>query len=114
MIRIAAVGDLHCKMNSAGSFQQLFSHVATDADILILLGDLADRGLPEEAQILAKDLTSSLNIPVVAVLGNHDYDAGREQEVRQVLEDAGVSVLDGEACELRGVGFAGVKGFAGG
>lgn len=113
-IRIAAIGDLHCRTTSAGTFQPLLSQAGAEADILIMCGDLADRGLPEEAQILAREITSALNIPVVAVLGNHDYEAGREQEVRQVLEDAGVYVLDGEACEIRGVGFAGVKGFPGG
>jgi Icc-related predicted phosphoesterase len=113
-IRIAATGDLHCRANSAGTFQPLLSQAGAEADILLLCGDLADRGLPEEAQILAKEITSALNIPVVAVLGNHDYDAGREQEVREVLADAGVHVLDGETCEIRGVGFAGVKGFPGG
>jgi Icc-related predicted phosphoesterase len=113
-VRIAAVGDLHCKMSSAGTFQALLSKAGAEADILLMCGDLADRGLPDEAQILAKEITSALNIPVVAVLGNHDYEAGRENEVRHVLEDAGVSVLDGEACEINGIGFAGVKGFAGG
>ena len=113
-VRIAAVGDLHCKMGSAGAFQPLLSKAGAEADILLMCGDLADRGLPDEAQILAKEITSALNIPVVAVLGNHDYEAGRETEVRHVLEDAGVSVLDGEACEINGIGFAGVKGFAGG
>jgi len=113
-IRIAATADLHCRVNSAGAFQALLSQAGAEADILILCGDLADRGLPEEAQILAREITSALNIPVVAVLGNHDYESGREQEVREVLADAGVYVLDGEVCEIRGVGFAGVKGFPGG
>lgn len=113
-VRIAALGDLHCRVGSSGAFQPLFSQAGADADILVICGDLADRGLPEEAHILGKEITSSLNIPVVAVLGNHDYEAGREHEIRDVLEDAGVQVLDGEACEIRGVGFAGVKGFPGG
>jgi len=113
-VRIAATGDLHCKVTSAGAFQPLLSRAAAAADVLLLCGDLADRGLPEEAEILAREINTSLNIPVVAVMGNHDYEAGREHEVRRVLEDAGVQVLDGEAREIAGVGFAGVKGFAGG
>jgi Icc-related predicted phosphoesterase len=113
-IRIAAVGDLHCRVGSAGAFQSLLGQAASQADVLLICGDLVDRGLTEEAQILAKEITSSLNIPVVAVLGNHDYEAGHELEIRQILSDVGVNVLDGEACEIRGVGFAGVKGFAGG
>ena len=113
-VRIAAVGDLHCKPTSAGAYQPLLSQAAEQADVLLLCGDLADRGLPEEAQVLAKEIHASLNIPVVAVLGNHDYETGSEHDVRRVLEDAGVTVLDGEACEIAGVGFAGVKGFAGG
>jgi Icc-related predicted phosphoesterase len=114
VVRIAAVGDLHCKTTSAGAFQPLLSQAASQADVLLLCGDLADRGLPEEAEILAREINTSLNIPVVAVLGNHDYESGAEHEVRRVLEEAGVHMLDGEAVEIEGVGFAGVKGFAGG
>jgi Icc-related predicted phosphoesterase len=88
--------------------------VAEAADILLLCGDLTDYGLPEEAEILAKQLTAGLRIPVIAVLGNHDFEAGKQDEIRRVLADAGVQVLDGETCEVKGIGFAGIKGFAGG
>src|SRR5205807_4125105 len=64
--------------------------------------------------VLVRELTASLKIPVVAVLGNHDYESGKADEIRQILGDAGVAVLDGEATEVHGIGFAGVKGFAGG
>jgi Icc-related predicted phosphoesterase len=74
---------------------------------------LTDYGLPEEAQVLAKELTAA-TLPTVAVLGNHDYEAGKQDEIRQILVDAGVRILDGDTCEIEGVGFAGVKGFAGG
>ncbi|MGH8310223.1 MAG: metallophosphoesterase family protein [Steroidobacteraceae bacterium] len=84
------------------------------ADVLLLCGDLTDYGLTEEAQILAQELKASVRIPMVGVLGNHDYEAGHEQEIRSILGDAGVKLLDGEACEIHGVGFAGVKGFVGG
>ncbi|MGQ0834526.1 MAG: metallophosphoesterase family protein [Gammaproteobacteria bacterium] len=84
------------------------------ADVLLLCGDLTDYGLTEEAQILAQELKASVRIPMVGVLGNHDYEAGHEQEIRSILGDAGVKLLDGGACEIHGVGFAGVKGFVGG
>jgi Icc-related predicted phosphoesterase len=113
-VRIAAVGDLHCTRESRGALQPLFAEVAARADVLALCGDLTDYGLPEEAQVLVKEMSGPVKCPVVAVLGNHDYEGGRADEVRGILRDAGVTVLDGEACELYGVGFAGVKGFVGG
>jgi len=107
---IAAVGDLHY-----GSGQPVppLSELAGDADVLVLCGDLTDHGLPEEANMMAKEL-ASVRIPVIAVLGNHDYESGHEDQVRHILTDARATVLDGEACEIKGVGFAGAKGFAGG
>ena len=113
-LRIAAMGDLHVSKNSQGAFQPLFGQISEDADVLLLCGDFTDYGLPEEARVLARELTAAMKIPVIAVLGNHDYEGGRPQEIRDILVDAGVSVLDGEATEVHGVGFAGVKGFAGG
>ncbi|HEV3140622.1 MAG TPA: metallophosphoesterase, partial [Vicinamibacterales bacterium] len=98
---------------SQGAFQALFSSVKESADVLLIAGDLTDYGLPDEAQVLVREL-SALRIPVVAVLGNHDVESGKETEVTQILRDAGVVVLDGGACEVLGVGFAGVKGFGGG
>jgi Icc-related predicted phosphoesterase len=82
--------------------------------VLVIAGDLTDYGLADEARVLARDLTSLVKIPIVGVLGNHDYESGEEDEVRSILSDAGVHMLDGDAVELHGVGFAGVKGFAGG
>jgi Icc-related predicted phosphoesterase len=113
-LRIAAVGDIHVSKSSQGAFQPLFSHISSTADVLVLCGDFTDYGLPEEARILARELTAAVKIPVVAVLGNHDYEAGKQDEIRHILSDAGVIMLDGEAAEVHGVGFAGVKGFAGG
>lgn len=112
-LRIAAIGDIHVSKTSQGAFQPLFTQINTAADVLVLCGDFTDYGLPEEARILARELTA-IKIPVVAVLGNHDFEAGRPQEIREILVDAGVNVLDGEAIEIEGVGFAGVKGFCGG
>jgi Icc-related predicted phosphoesterase len=114
IVRIAAVGDLHCSRTSAGALRPLFAQAAEQADILLLCGDLCDYGLPEEASILVRELAAPNHAPIVAVLGNHDYESGKQQEISRMLRDAGVHLLDGEAIELRGVGFAGVKGFAGG
>jgi Icc-related predicted phosphoesterase len=113
VVRIAALADLHCTKTSQGAFQPLFARVAESADILVISGDLTDYGLPEEARVLAREL-SSLRIPAAAVLGNHDVESDRQQEIRAILGDAGVVVLDGDATELAGVGIAGVKGFGGG
>lgn len=113
-LRIAAVADIHVKKTSAGSLQPLFAQATEDADILLLCGDLTDYGTSEEARILAREITTSLRIPAIAVLGNHDFESNNEKELVQILSDAGVVVLDGDSYELHGVGFAGVKGFAGG
>src|SRR5947209_14648687 len=113
VVRVAAIGDLHCTKTSQGTFQPLFARVADAAELLLLAGDLTDYGLPDEARVLARELTA-LRIPVVAVLGNHDLESGKEQEVRQILADAGVVILDGDATEMHGIGIAGVKGFGGG
>jgi Icc-related predicted phosphoesterase len=113
-LRIAAMGDIHISKTSQGAFQALFSQVSSTADVLALCGDFTDYGLPEEARILARELTASVKIPVIAVLGNHDYESGQQDEIRKILVDAGVVVLDGEATEVHGVGFAGAKGFGGG
>jgi len=113
-LRIAAIGDLHVSRHSQGAFQPLFTHITANADVLVLCGDFTDYGLPDEARILARELTAGVKIPVVAVLGNHDFEGGKQGEIREILADAGVAVLDGEATEIEGVGFAGVKGFCGG
>jgi Icc-related predicted phosphoesterase len=113
VVRLAAVSDIHYSKSSQGSFQPLFSEIADSADVLLLGGDLTDYGLAEEARILAKDL-APIKIPVVAVLGNHDFEAGEEREIAKILTDVGVHMLDGDAWEFHGVGFAGVRGFCGG
>jgi Icc-related predicted phosphoesterase len=113
-VRVAAVGDIHLGGKGTDApLQILFGQVSDHADVLALCGDLTDRGDPEEARLMAKAL-SSVSVPIVAVLGNHDYESGKEREVSKILCDAGVHVLDGEAHEVLGVGFAGIKGFAGG
>ena len=112
--RLAAVGDLHVKKTSQGQMQPLLASVNDAADILLLCGDLTDYGLEEEARILARELKAAVRIPIVAVLGNHDYESGQQDVVCRILADIGVQVLNGEACEVDGIGIAGAKGFAGG
>jgi Icc-related predicted phosphoesterase len=113
-LRIAATGDLHCKRTSRGEFAALFAETSEAADALLLCGDLTDHGLVDEAEVLAAEATGALRIPALAVLGNHDHESGEPDAVRRTLREAGIRVLDGEGVEIRGVGFAGVKGFAGG
>jgi Icc-related predicted phosphoesterase len=112
-VRIAAVGDIHCNRTSQGAFQALFTEISQRADVLLLCGDMTDYGLPEEAHVLARELTAAM-VPVIGVLGNHDFESGKQDEVRDILCEAGVIMLDGETHEVNGVGFAGAKGFAGG
>jgi Icc-related predicted phosphoesterase len=113
-VRIAAVGDIHTKKNSQGAFQSLFRAATEQADVILLCGDLTDYGTPDEARILAREITTGLRIPAIGVLGNHDFESGQQDEVVKILGDAGLMMLDGDSCEVHGVGFAGVKGFAGG
>jgi Icc-related predicted phosphoesterase len=113
-LRIAAVADLHVKKTGQGSLHPLFAAANESADVMLLCGDLTDYGTEEEAHVLAKEVTSSLRIPSIAVLGNHDFESGHQKAVMEILAEAGVVVLDGEAHEVQGVGFAGVKGFGGG
>src|SRR5947199_10471865 len=98
-IRLAAIGDLHCTKTSQGAFQPLFAQVAGVADVLVLCGDLTDYGLPEEAEVLAREL-SVAKVPIVGVLGNHDFESGQQDQVRKTLVAAGVTLLDGESCEI--------------
>jgi len=113
-MRVAAVGDIHCKKASQGVFQALFGAMAAAADVLALCGDLTDYGLAEEARVLVKEMGAAKTTPIVAVLGNHDYESGEVDQVKAILGDAGVTVLDGDAHEINGVGFAGAKGLGGG
>jgi Icc-related predicted phosphoesterase len=113
-VRIAAMADIHVKKTAQGAFQSIFSRVTEQADVLLLCGDLTDYGAVEEAKILAKEITSSLRIPAIGVLGNHDVESNHEKEIVDILTDAGIVMLDGEPYEVHGVGFAGVKGFGGG
>jgi Icc-related predicted phosphoesterase len=112
-LRIAAIGDLHVQEDSVAPYRELFSEVSSHADVLLLCGDLTNFGRTTEAEILAEDI-KSCSIPVLGVLGNHDYECGQPEEVARILHEAGMIVLDEQAHEVDGVGFAGVKGFLGG
>ena len=114
IVRVAALADIHLgRVGYGPPLQTLLARIAEQADVLALCGDLTDRGEPDEARQLARAL-ATVGVPIVAVLGNHDYESGKVAEVSRVLCESGVHVLDGEAVEIQGVGFAGAKGFCGG
>jgi Icc-related predicted phosphoesterase len=117
MIRIAAVGDLHYGDGSQDILRSGLQHLPDRADLLLLAGDLTRCGAPEEVRVLANQMRG-LPIPIVAVLGNHDYHSDLQDEVGRELEEAGVRVLEGGAVTLEidgvRVGIAGTKGFGGG
>lgn len=117
MIRIAAVGDVHLDADVLGRFRPALRDLADDADVLLLAGDLTRHGTVEEARCVATEF-GGVGVPVVAVLGNHDYHGDRVEDVTEVLCDAGIEVLEGTgtvvACPGGRLGVAGVKGFGGG
>jgi Icc-related predicted phosphoesterase len=112
-MRVAAIGDLHVREDDVAPYRELFTEIAGKADVLLLCGDLTNFGRTTEAEILADDIKSCA-IPVLGVLGNHDYECGQPEKVCEILHGAGMTVLDEQAVEICGVGFAGVKGFLGG
>jgi Icc-related predicted phosphoesterase len=116
-IRIAAAGDIHCAVGEEARVQAAFAGVEPEVDLFLLAGDLTTHGEPEQAAVLA-EVCRGLAVPVVAVLGNHDWHADRRDEVVSVLVDAGVRVLDQSwlVWEVRGteIGIVGTKGFVGG
>ena len=116
-LRIAAAGDIHCKLSIRDQVIESFAEVAGEVDAILLAGDLTTHGEVEQGEILA-DAVRPLDVPVIAVLGNHDLHVNRPRELIEVVEAAGVTVLDRswkvidfDGCEL---GIAGVKGFVGG
>jgi len=112
-IKVAAIGDLHVKEDVGPAYRELFAEMAQAADVIALAGDLTDLGKPREAEMLADGMRGCPK-PIVAVLGNHDHEGGQVDELCGILRQAGVHLLDGQSVELAGVGFVGVKGFAGG
>ena len=112
-LTVAAIGDLHVMEDSVAPYRELFTEISAAADVLVLCGDLTNFGKTSEAEILGEDIRSC-TIPVLGVLGNHDFECGQPEKVAEILHDAGMIVLDEQAHEIEGVGFAGVKGFMGG
>lgn len=112
-VRIAAVGDIHIREGDKGKWVPCFKEASRAADVLVICGDLTDTGDEGEAQVLAEEL-KACSIPVVGVLGNHDFEKGRHKLIRQMVQNENVHILDGEAVVINGIGFAGVKGFGGG
>jgi len=112
-MRIAATADLHFSKQSWAVIQSQLGRVRDEADLLILAGDLTNYGQPSEMDVLLNALVR-LRLPMVAVLGNHDYESGQEAELNSLMTEAVVKVLDGTGYERDGVGFAGTKGFFGG
>jgi len=113
-LRVAAMADLHYGKHSRGSLHDLFIEISNKADVLLLCGDLTDYGLAEEAEELLVDLRAAVRVPIIGVLGNHDFESAQPELVRSVLEHGGITMLDGECAEVSGIGFAGVCGFGGG
>lgn len=111
--RVAAVADIHVRESDKGKWLEYFKEVSKSADVLLICGDLTDTGDEAEAQVLAEELRAC-TVPVVAVLGNHDFEKGRHKLIRQIVHNENVHVLDGEALVVGDIGFAGVKGFGGG
>src|SRR5947208_9194294 len=99
-LRIAATADLHYAKHSRGKMQEAFAEVSQSADVLLLCGDLTEYGLAEEAEELAADIRSSVRIPCIGVIGNHDYESGQPDAVAKILDDTGVIMLNGEAVEI--------------
>jgi len=112
-MKIAAIADLHCRQNSEGAIRPLLDGVEEAADALVLAGDLTDTGLREEITVLENEL-AGLDLPIIAVLGNHDHESDQADALTEMLCKIGVQVLDGTVCEVGDVGFVGTKGFCGG
>jgi Icc-related predicted phosphoesterase len=109
----AAIGDLHVREDRSSLLRELFAEISAKAEVLVLCGDLTDVGKPREAEVLAEELRAC-SIPVIGVLGNHDYESGQVEDVEKILKAAGMHLLNGQSYEANGVAFVGVKGFVGG
>lgn len=112
-MKLAAIGDLHMREGLVGNLKPIFQEIAQKTNILLLCGDLTDHGYIEEAEMLAHELEGT-NLTVLAVLGNHDYTSGHDEEIRHILSPKFLNVLDKEPVEINGVSFVGTKGFGGG
>ncbi|MFZ2446257.1 MAG: metallophosphoesterase [Syntrophobacteraceae bacterium] len=115
VVRVAATSDLHCGRGPRGRLRPVFAEIAERADILVLCGDLTHFGSEEGIDVFLHEVAPALGkVPVLSVLGNHDFESGKRDEFWSKLCDAGIIMLDGNDLEIRGIGFTGVKGFGGG
>jgi uncharacterized protein len=112
-MRVAATADLHFTPARFTAVRDQFNQVRNEADVLVLAGDLTNFGQPSEMEPLLNAIVR-LRIPTIAVLGNHDYESGQQDELMRMMTNEGLKVLDGSAYERDGLGFAGTKGFVGG
>lgn len=112
-MRVAATADIHYTPQSYDSLREPMSRVRDEADLLVIAGDLTNYGRPEEMRSLLNALVR-LRLPIVTVLGNHDYESGQEEQLIKMMTEEGIKVLDGSSYERDGIGFAGTKGFIGG
>jgi len=112
-MRIAATADLHFTPARFSALHDQLNRVRDESDVFVLAGDLTNFGKPEEMEPLLNVLVR-LRLPTIVVLGNHDYESGREADLMRMMTQEGIKVLDGSAYERDGVGFAGTKGFVGG
>src|SRR3984885_1752144 len=112
-MRIAATADLHFTPQGYTKLKDQFERVRDEADVLVLAGDLTNFGQPDEMEPLLNVLVR-LRLPTIVVLGNHDYESGKEAELARLIIASGIKLLDGSAYERDGVGFGGTKGFVGG
>jgi len=112
-IHVAAIADIHVRETERSELASLFREVSRQSDVLLIAGDLTNTGDEAEAQVLKEEL-KACSVPVIAVLGNHDHEKGRQKTIRQIIQSDQVHILDGEAIAIGNIGFAGVKGFGGG
>lgn len=112
-VKIAALSDIHVTERSQAKYQTLFKEISQVADVMVICGDLTDHGHVDEAEVLKTEL-QSCTIPKIAVLGNHDFEAGQEEQIKSTLRTANLILLEDEEYIFRDVGFAGIKGFGGG
>lgn len=109
----ACVGDIHVNEEKPGALREMLAHASEEARALVLCGDLTDTGTPRQAELLTEELRAC-TIPIIGVLGNHDYESGQSEVIKEILHQGGIRILDGQYCEIDDVAFAGVKGFGGG
>ena len=112
-MKLAAIGDLHCTDRSQGEIRRMLDGVDQEARVLLLAGDLTNCGLVEEVEVLIEEL-SRIPLPMVGVLGNHDHENDRADQLSMTLSNAGIHMLNSSTCVIDGIGFVGAKGFGGG